>query len=87
MIQDKAYDEIDRMWQRKEIENKEKSLDQMFRSLSEEYQHKRDYIRRYDNEKIGIENWYGMQDYRQLNFDAVDARLKEIVLEKAHGQG
>jgi len=38
---------------------KEKRLDQMFRDLSEEYQAKRDYIRRYDNEKIGIENWYG----------------------------
>jgi hypothetical protein len=64
---------------------KEKKLDQMFRDLSEEYQAKKDYIRRYDNEKIGVENWYGMQEYRQLNFDAVDARLKEIVLEKAHG--
>ena len=64
---------------------KEKKLDQMFRDLSEEYQAKRDYIRRYDNEKIGVENWYGMQEYRQLNFDAVDARLKEIVLEKTYG--
>ena len=64
---------------------KEKKLDQMFRDLSEEYQAKRDYIRRYDNEKIGIENWYGMQDYRHLNFDAVDARLKEIVMEKTYG--
>jgi hypothetical protein len=36
MIQDKAYDEIDRMWQRKEIENKEKSLDQMFRITKED---------------------------------------------------
>jgi hypothetical protein len=67
------------------VKKKEKKLDQMFRDLSEEYQAKKDYIRRYDNEKIGVENWYGMQEYRQLNFDAVDARLKEIVLEKTYG--
>jgi hypothetical protein len=61
---------------------KEKKLDQMFRDLSEEYLAKREYIRRYDNEKIGVENWYGLQEYRHLNFDAVDARIQEIVLEK-----
>jgi len=66
---------------------KEKRLDQMFRDLSEEYQAKRDYIRRYDNEKIGIENWYGTKEYRQLKFNDVDARLAEIVLEKTYGQG
>ena len=65
---------------------KEKKLDEMFRDLSEEYQAKREYIRRYDNEKIGVENWYGLQEYRHLNFDAVDARIQEIVLEKTIGK-
>lgn len=76
MIQDKAYDEIDRMWQRKEIENKELN----------EWDKKREYIRQYDNSKFGKPDWYGRKDYAPLTLEHIDERIKEIVMEIANGQ-
>ncbi len=72
MIQDEAYDEIDRMWQRKEIEKKELT----------EYNKKREVIRLHDNEKYGVENWYGRKDYAPMSITEVEDRFMEVMIER-----
>ena len=69
MIQDKAYDEIDRMWKNKAREK--------------EWEEKLEYIRQYDNSKFGKPNWYGRKDYAHLSIQEIEQKLTEITIEKA----
>lgn len=73
MIQDKAYEQIDRMWRNKVREK--------------EWEEKLELIRQYDNSKFGKPDWYGRRDYVNMGTHEIDARLAEITIEKAQQNG
>lgn len=56
-----------------------------YHSLNEgltEYNKKREVIRLYDNEKYGVENWYGRKDYAPMSITEVDDRFMQVMIEK-----
>ena len=58
-------------------------MDRTFRTLDS----KREYIRQYDNSKFGKPDWYGRKDYVVMTLQEINARLTEIMIEKAQHHG
>lgn len=52
-----------------------------------EYDEKREVIRLHDNEKYGVENWYGRKDYAPMSITEVEKRFMEVMIERGQSNG